>query len=59
MPRRSVASAMESERPKVGRVVRVFLKSEASHPADFTIREDGVVGLNLELAKRLTKLAEP
>jgi hypothetical protein len=31
------------ERPKVDRVVMSFLKSEALHPADFTIREDGVV----------------
>ena len=31
----------ESERPKVDRAVRSFLKSEALHPADFTIRGDG------------------
>ncbi len=34
---------MEPERPKVDRAVLSFLKSEALHPADFTIREDGVV----------------
>jgi hypothetical protein len=28
---------MESERPKVDRAVLTFLKSEALHPADFTI----------------------
>lgn len=30
-----------------------FLKSEALHPADFTIREDGVVRLNPELARQV------
>jgi hypothetical protein len=39
-------------RPKVDRMVLSFLKSEALHPADFTIREDGVV-----LARRVTRLA--
>jgi len=32
-------------------IVLEFLKSEALHPADFTIREDGVVRLNPELAR--------
>jgi hypothetical protein len=32
----------------VDRAVLAFLKSEALHPADFTIREDGVVRLNPE-----------
>ena len=53
MPRRSVASVMGSERPKVGRMVLAFLKSEVSRPADFTIREDGVVRLNPELAWKI------
>ena len=30
-----------------------FLKSEALHSADFTIREDGVARLNPELARRV------
>jgi hypothetical protein len=34
----------------VDQAVLAFLKSEALHPADFTIREDGVVRLNPELA---------
>ncbi len=33
--------------------VLAFLTSEALHPADFTIREDGVVRLNPELARRV------
>jgi hypothetical protein len=36
--------------------VLAFLKSEALHPADFTIREDGVVRLNPELARRVAAL---
>jgi hypothetical protein len=40
-----VFDLMEPERPKVDSVVLAFLKSEALHPADFTIREDGVARL--------------
>lgn len=43
---------MEPEQPNATRAVLPFLKSEALQPADFTIREDGVVRLNSELAKR-------
>jgi hypothetical protein len=43
----------EPERPKKDRAVLAFLKSEALHPADFTIREDGVVRLNPVLARRI------
>jgi hypothetical protein len=32
-------------------------ETEALHPADFTIREDGVVRLNPELARRVAKVA--
>ncbi len=48
-----VFDMMEPERPKVDTAVLGFLKSEALHPADFTIREDGVVRLNPELARRV------
>jgi hypothetical protein len=37
--------------------VLAFLKSEALHPADFTIREDGVVRLNPELARNIAGIA--
>jgi CRISP-associated protein Cas1 len=47
---------MEPQRPKVDRAVLMFLKLEALHPADFTIREDGVVRLNPELARRVARL---
>ena len=43
---------MEPEQAKVDPAVLSFLKSEALHPADFTIREDGVARLNPELARR-------
>jgi CRISP-associated protein Cas1 len=51
-----VFDMMEPERPKVDRAVLSVLKSETLHPADFTIREDGVVGLNPELARRLAAM---
>jgi CRISPR/Cas system-associated endonuclease Cas1 len=51
-----VFDMMEPERPKVDQAVLGFLKSEALHPADFTIREDGVVRLNPELARSVVKL---
>jgi len=38
-----VFDLLEPERPKVDRAVTGFVKSEALHLADFTIREDGVV----------------
>jgi CRISP-associated protein Cas1 len=52
-----VFDMMEPERPKVDRAVLGFLKSEALHPGDFTIREDGVVRLNPELARSVAGLA--
>jgi CRISP-associated protein Cas1 len=52
-----VFDMMEPERPKVDSAVLAFLKSEALHPADFTIRGDGVVRLNPELARRVTGMA--
>jgi CRISPR-associated protein Cas1 len=51
-----VFDMMEPERPKADGAVLAFLRTEALHPADFTIREDGVVRLNPELARRVTEL---
>jgi CRISPR-associated protein Cas1 len=51
-----VFDMMEPERPTVDRAVLAFLKSEALHPADFTIREDGVVRLHPELARHVAEL---
>jgi CRISPR-associated protein Cas1 len=42
---------MEPERPKVDRPVLDFVKTTVFDPADFTIRSDGVVRLNPELAR--------
>jgi CRISPR/Cas system-associated endonuclease Cas1 len=52
-----VFDMMEPERPKVDRAVLAFLRTEALHPADFTIRDDGVVRLNPELARRVADVA--
>src|ERR1700722_19343435 len=52
-----VFDMMEPERPKMDRAVLTFLKSEALHPADFTIRGDGVGRLNPELARTVSGLA--
>ena len=52
-----VFDLMEPERPKVDRAVLAFLRTEALHPADFTIRTDGVVRLNPELARTVARLA--
>jgi CRISPR-associated protein Cas1 len=52
-----VFDLMDPERPKVDRVILGFLKSEALHPADFTIREDGVVRVNPQLARRVAGLS--
>jgi CRISP-associated protein Cas1 len=52
-----VFDMMEPERPKVDRAVMAFLKSETLHPADFTLREDGVVKLNPELARQVAQVS--
>jgi CRISPR-associated protein Cas1 len=51
-----VFDMMEPERPKVDRAVLGFLKSEALHPADFAIREDGIVRLNPELTRQVAAM---
>lgn len=48
-----VFDMMELERPKMDSAVLTLLKSEALHPSDFTIRGDGVVRLNPEMAERI------
>jgi CRISP-associated protein Cas1 len=52
-----VFDMMEPERPKVDRTVLAFLRTEVLHPAEFTIREDGVGRLNPELARAVAALA--
>jgi hypothetical protein len=42
---------MEPERPRVDRSILEFVKAHKFHPADFTIRADGVCRLNPVMAK--------
>jgi hypothetical protein len=42
---------VEPERPRVDRAVLDFVKATVFDPADFTIRNDGVVRLNPEMAR--------
>jgi hypothetical protein len=53
------SSMVEPGRPKMEEAVLALLMSEALHPADFTIREDGVVRLNPELARRVVQTLSP
>jgi CRISP-associated protein Cas1 len=46
-----VFDLMEPERPKVDRAVVDFVKATVFDPADFTIRSDGVVRINPQLAR--------
>jgi CRISP-associated protein Cas1 len=51
-----VFDLMEPERPKVDRAVLDFVKVTVFDPADFTIRNDGVVRLNPQLARHVVAL---
>jgi CRISP-associated protein Cas1 len=42
---------MEPERPNIDRSVLEFVRGQVFDPADFVIRSDGVVRLNLEMAR--------
>ena len=46
----------EPQRPKVDRKVLDFVKATVFDPADFTIRSDGVVWLNPQLARHAIML---
>jgi CRISP-associated protein Cas1 len=48
-----VFALMEPQRPKVDRMVLDFVKATVFDPADFTIRSDGVVRLNPQLARHV------
>jgi CRISP-associated protein Cas1 len=47
---------MEPERPKVDRAVLDFVKATVFNPADFSVRSDGVVRLNPQLARHIVAL---
>lgn len=48
---------MEPERSKIDRAMMNFIRIHTFHPADFTLRSDGVVRLNPQLARTLTAFA--
>ena len=48
-----VLDLMEPQRPIVDRKVLEFVQAHTFHPADFTIRSDGVCRLNPEIARQL------
>jgi CRISPR associated protein Cas1 len=50
-----VSDMMEPERPRVDRAVLDFVKANALHPADFTLRMNGVCRLNPQMAKCMIK----
>jgi CRISPR-associated endonuclease Cas1 len=51
-----VFDLMEPLRPIVDRSVLQFVQSHTFHPADFTIRADGVCRLNPEMARQIVSL---
>jgi CRISPR/Cas system-associated endonuclease Cas1 len=53
-----VFDLMEPQRPIVDRKVLEFVQAHTFHPADFTIRSDGVCRLNPEMARYVAKLCE-
>jgi CRISPR-associated protein Cas1 len=53
-----VFDLMEPLRPVSDHIVLDFIRTEIFHPADFTIRRDGVCRLNPELAKEIVRRLE-
>ena len=51
-----VFDLMEPERPKIDRAMLEFVKATVFDPADFTIRSDGVVRLNPQLAQAVARV---
>jgi len=51
-----VFDLMEPQRPIVDRKVLEFVQTHTFHPADFTIRSDGVCRLNPEMVRRIVLL---
>lgn len=51
-----VFDLMEPLRPAVDRKVLEFIQAHTFHPADFTIRSDGVCRLNPEMTVHLVRL---
>jgi CRISPR-associated protein Cas1 len=53
-----VLDLMEPQRPIVDRKVLEFVQGHAFHPADFTIRSDGVCRLNPEMVRQVVQIAQ-
>src|ERR1700730_5243351 len=53
-----VFDLMEPQRPIVDRKVLEFVQAHTFHPADFTIRADGVCRLNPEMARYLVSIVD-
>jgi CRISPR/Cas system-associated endonuclease Cas1 len=53
-----VLDLMEPLRPIVDRKVLKFVQAHTFHPADFTMRSDGVCRLNPEMARKIIELTE-
>ncbi len=51
-----VFDLMEPQRPIVDRKVLEFVQAHTFHPADFTIRSDGVCRLNPEMARQMVRV---
>jgi CRISP-associated protein Cas1 len=54
-----VLDLMEPQRPLVDRKMLEFVQAHTFHPADFTIRSDGVCRINPEMARRLCSIGSP
>jgi hypothetical protein len=50
---------VELERPRVDRAVLDFVKATVFAPADFTMLNDGVVRLNLEMVRMVLAKVSP
>jgi len=51
-----VFDLMEPQRPIVDRRILEFVQAHTFHPADFTMRSDGVCRLNPEMARHVVRL---
>jgi CRISPR-associated protein Cas1 len=51
-----VLDLMEPQRPLVDRKVLEFVQAHTFHPADFTIRSDGVCRINPEMARHIASM---
>jgi CRISPR-associated protein Cas1 len=54
-----VLDLMEPMRPVVDRKILEFVQSHTFHPADFTIRSDGVCRINPEMARSVVSTLIP